>query len=183
MMLLLGLSVKCIPVNFVDPSGLELVIAGIAISGWMLAAAGVSLDWLAGAHITNLFIEGISQGLSALDSLMFANRRSAQNARNLMAFASTAATPPPPNDPNSRGTRTTSTTLYNRRGIRIDVENPGNRLGQIHVQQGNSKYIYDVATQSFRTPGGAQAPRAIQNLLQNNDVVRAIGQGLRILGY
>jgi len=66
----------------------------------------------------------------------------------MLNFASTAATPPPPNDPNGKGTQTSSKTLYNKNGTRIDVENPGNRPGQIHVQQGNCKYIYDVANKN-----------------------------------
>jgi hypothetical protein len=46
------------------------------------------------------------------------------------------------------------------------------------------KYIYDVNTQSFREEKSQrQAPRAVQDLLQNGDVAIAIAKGLVILGY
>jgi hypothetical protein len=40
------------------------------------------------------------------------------------------------------GTRTDSKTLFNKEGIRVDVENPApdRRPGQVHVQLGREKY-------------------------------------------
>ena len=66
----------------------------------------------------------------------------------LISASSTAATPPPPNR-GGKGTQTTSKTLYNKKGYRIDVENPGNRTGQIHLQKGSTKYYYNVKDQAF----------------------------------
>jgi filamentous hemagglutinin len=78
------------------------------------------------------------------------------------------------------GTRTDSKTLYNNDGVRIDVENPApnRRPGQVHVQLGREKYIYDPATQSFKN-----APPRIQRLLEREEIQQAIEKGLRYLGY
>ena len=105
----------------------------------------------------------------------------------LMSYASTAATPPPPNK-GGNGTQVTSKTLYNKRGkkgYRIDVENPGNRQGQIHLQKDGVKYYYSIKEQAFRigSSGGKLAPKSIQNLLKEPKVIKAIGKGLEILGY
>ena len=72
---------------------------------------------------------------------------------------------------------------HNKNGVRIDVENPGNRIGQVHIQQGNEKYIYDVSKQAFRTAKGDLAPKAVQKLLENPDIIKAISRGLKYLGY
>lgn len=70
----------------------------------------------------------------------------------------------------------------------IDVENPGNRAGQIHLQKygaDSTKYYYNIKEQVFRvnSSSGALAPAAIQALLDDPDVIIAIGKGLIILGY
>ena len=124
--------------------------------------------------------------------LLYNNYKAHQNAATaaaqaLLNYASTAATPPPPNK-GGRGTQTTSKTLYKksgRNGFRIDVENPGNRQGQIHLQKGNVKYYYNIAQQEFRigSSNGKLAPAAIQRLLQDQNVVKAIAKGLQVLGY
>ena len=76
-----------------------------------------------------------------------------------------------------------SLTLWNSKGKdkgRIDVENanPGQRPGQVHYQdkKGN-KYIYDPETDSF-----PNAPRAVNDLLNNNDFKKAINKGMKYLG-
>lgn len=96
-----------------------------------------------------------------------------------------AGAPPPltPDDPDSKGTQTSSKTLYNKNGTHIDVENPGYRPGQIHVQQGNAKYLYDVGKKAFVDKAGDLAPKAIQKLLEAPKVIKAIAKGLKILGY
>jgi hypothetical protein len=129
------------------------------------------------------FVAVAAVGVGVYYGVQYANDKALQSAVSALDFASTAATPPPPNDPKSKGTQTNSKTLYNKDGTRIDVENSGNRPGQIHVQQGNSKYIYDVASQSFRTTGGQAAPKAIQELLKTPDIIKAIAKGLTYLGY
>ena len=104
-------------------------------------------------------------------------------AKNAISAAAAAPTPPPPDDPHSKGTRITSKTLYRKGNIHIDVENPGHRPGQIHLQIGREKYIYDVSNQVFKTISGNLAPRSIQALLNQPEILDAIMKGLTYLGY
>jgi hypothetical protein len=73
------------------------------------------------------------------------------------------------------GTQLTSKTLYNQDGIRIDVENPNpdKRPGQVHLQTGNEKYIYDPSTGAFKG-----APSKIQKLLDNSAIAAAVRKGV-----
>jgi hypothetical protein len=88
--------------------------------------------------------------------------------------------PPRPHMLGERGTRLDSKTLWRgERGARLDVENPapGRRPGQIHYQIDDKKYFYDPATKSFR-----DAPRAVQDLLDDPRFKDAIQKALRYLG-
>lgn len=177
------------PVIYYDPTGesLTLALAGAGSFAAGAAAAG-------GANFWNP-VGWVIFGALAVCTVVWAgvkiyNYQKAKqaaalsSAKTLMNFASTAATPPPPNK-GGKGTQTTSKTLYNKKGVRIDVENPGNRVGQIHLQKGGVKYYYNVAQKAFRigSSNGQLAPRVIQELLQNSDVIKAIAKGLAILGY
>jgi hypothetical protein len=69
--------------------------------------------------------------------------------------------------------------------VRIDVENPNPsaRPGQIHIQEGSSKFYYHHVRRLFYNPKtGAPAPQRYQEILRNPKVVRAIEQGEKILG-
>jgi filamentous hemagglutinin len=81
----------------------------------------------------------------------------------------------------SQGTQMTSKTIWKGpNGMRIDVENPnpGQRLGQMHFQQGDAKYLYDPASKS-----GLGATRSVQHLLDSSSEVQdAVAKGLRFLG-
>ena len=125
-----------------------------------------------------LIFEGINyaQNQSLSSSLAKINSASA-------SVVAGAPAPMPPDDPDSKGTRVSSKTLYNKKGIHIDVENPGHRPGQIHVQQGNSKYLYDVGKKAFVNKAGELAPKPYQKLLEDPKVIKAIAKGLEILGY
>jgi filamentous hemagglutinin len=65
------------------------------------------------------------------------------------------------------------------KGMRLDVENPnpGQRPGQIHLQQGRLKYMYDPSAKTF-----TGAPKAINDLLKTSGMQTAIAKGLRFLG-
>ena len=83
-----------------------------------------------------------------------------------------------------KGTKTSSKSFYNKNGVRIDVENPGDRQGQIHMHLKGKKYIYDISEKAFRfDKTGEIAPRAVQKYLENKKIVIAIEKGLIILGY
>ena len=152
---------------------------------WWICAADLALpigELIYGLGAVVLFFDYVS---TQTETRQTAN--AVASASDLMDFASTAATPPPPNK-GGKGTQVTSKTLYKKggkNGFRIDVENPGNRPGQIHLQQGNMKYYYNVSTQNFRigSSTGPLAPNAIQKLLLLPEVIIAIGKGLEILGY
>ncbi|MCI0463315.1 MAG: RHS repeat-associated core domain-containing protein [Gemmataceae bacterium] len=117
-------------------------------------AAGGLWGWLGGAQ--------------PVTAAMFARRR-------------TDGVGDPPEQPvfGARGVQTPSTTVYNKKGVRIDVENPnpGQRPGQIHVQVGDAKYLYDPASRTF--PG---VPKSLRRILESNEVRKAIDKALRILG-
>ncbi|MBQ1181121.1 MAG: hypothetical protein IIX63_03295 [Treponema sp.] len=71
------------------------------------------------------------------EGINYAQNKSLENALGKIDSASVSAGAPaslPLDDPKSKGTQTSSKTLYNKKGIHIDVENPGHRPGQIHVQ-------------------------------------------------
>ena len=81
----------------------------------------------------------------------------------------------------SNGAQTPSKTVYKGDGKeRIDVENPnpGQRPGQIHYQDNaGNKYIYDVGKGTF-----PNAPKKVNDLLNDPRVKKAIEKGKRILG-
>ena len=187
------------PINLIDYSGQSVKTAfwGWLSSGWSIALAeptvvgeiiyvgGALALGVAAIVETVLVVEAaiynIGQYAKAKESAALSS------AIALMNFASTAATPPPPNQ-GGKGTQTASKTLYNKsgkNGFRIDVENPGNRIGQIHLQKDGVKYYYNVVEKVFRigSSNGQLAPKAIQQLLQDPNVIKAIAKGLTILGY
>jgi RHS repeat-associated protein len=83
-----------------------------------------------------------------------------------------------------KGTQVISIPLWRNKQkgrVRIDVENPapGKRPGDLHIQDDDTggKWHYDPKTGDFKG-----APDRINDLLNREDVKRAIEQGLRILG-
>ena len=70
-----------------------------------------------------------------------------------------------------------------KNGTRIDVENPGNRQGQIHLQKDGVKYYYNIQEQTFRvgSSSGKLASKSIQKVLNDPAVIKAVAKGLRIL--
>ena len=180
------------PVNMVDDEGEAAVAVAGGYAGYIAFAstAGASNFWnpLGVILLTSVFVVGITfVGIKVYNKRKAQRDASTVAALQLMEYASTAATPPPPNK-GGKGTQTNSKTLYQKggkNGFRIDVENPGNRMGQIHLQQGTEKYYYNIVDKTFRvgSSNGRLAPRAIQELLNNSDVIKAIGKGLQYLWY
>jgi filamentous hemagglutinin len=81
----------------------------------------------------------------------------------------------------SSGTQVNSKTLWKGSGKeRIDVENPNpsKRPGQIHYQDNSgNKYIFDPSTGKFKN-----APKKVNDLLNNEKFKSAIEKGLKYLG-
>ena len=180
------------PVIYCDQSGgvLQLAFAGLAgntlMSGSALVAGTANL-WnpIGWTVLGAIALTAIS--VATYNAVKASQSKAVNRAAALMDYASTAASPPPPNR-GGKGTQVTSKTLYNKNGkngFRIDVENPGDRMGQIHLQKNGTKYYYNVADKTFRigSSQGELAPRSIQNLLNDQEVIKAIGKGLIILGY
>jgi hypothetical protein len=86
----------------------------------------------------------------------------------------TAPSPLAPTPTSGGGVQVTSKTLYNKGGVRIDIENPNpnQRPGQVHIHVASEKYIYDPATGLFK-----DAPNSVQRLLENKAIQEAIREG------
>ncbi len=72
-------------------------------------------------------------------------------------------------------------TVWERKGIRLDVENfnPQQRMGQVHVQVGEQKYIFDpVSKLFFSAKTGALAPNSVQELLKIKTFEKALSKAL-----
>ncbi|MDD4781967.1 MAG: hypothetical protein PHT02_15385, partial [Tissierellia bacterium] len=172
------------PVNMVDYNG---DFAQYALAGGGILSGGYSLG---GANFWNpvgwviLGVTTVATGVVLYNQYQNSQSKALANSKALISKASTSMAPLPPNK-GGKGTQTPSKTLYNKNGARIDVENPGNRPGQIHLQKNGVKYYYNIQEQVFRigSSAGKLAPRAIQNMLKNKDVVKAIAKGLTYLGY
>jgi hypothetical protein len=78
-----------------------------------------------------------------------------------------------------KGLKTSSKTVYNKGGVHIDIENPdpGGRPGQLHVQVGDEKIMYDPNTGTF--PG---ASKSLRMILESDEVKSAIAKALKMLG-
>ena len=174
------------PVNYADPYG----DFALALAGGGSLTAGAALG---GVNFWNP-VGWVLLGIAAVGTVTLATieinkyiknkkEKALVSALSTLRNFSTAASPLPPNDPRSRGTKTSSKSVYNKNGVRIDVENVGNNVGRIHVQTGGSKYYYNIQTMQFYDKNGYLAPRSIQDLLNNKQVVNAIVKACKILGY
>ena len=172
------------PIRYSDPTGLLAAEAAIAAPnfwnpvGWI--AAGLLVVEIGAIAVLSC---GIASNVSQAKPK---NKSTSKGgSANLSGFASGAASPsPPPPNKGGKGTKTSSKSFYNKDGVRIDVENPGDRQGQIHMHLKGKKYIYDISEKAFRfDKTGEIAPRAVQKYLENEKIVIAIEKGLIILGY
>lgn len=181
------------PVILSDPDGdfFQLALAGGLTLGGGSGIGAAILGGLAAITPVGWVAIGVV-AVVAVGAIVYANSKSKSGSQGLSS--STPANPGPddddPFDPrnpkrwNKNSTQTTSKTLYNKNGYRLDVENPNpsQRPGQLHVQVGNSKYLFNNLTGQFYTAAGALAPKAVQELLSNPEFVRKVNDGLRLLG-
>jgi RHS repeat-associated protein len=165
------------PVRYTDPSGhcygpLAPACAAAGPPGW----AGLAATAVVVAGCVYVFCPGAAQRRA--DAANFVNGLIGNTGYHSDRGGSTASnTPAPTPTPNAGGgVQTTSKTLYNKGGVRIDVENPNpaQRPGQVHVQTGNQKYIYDPLTGAFRG-----APKSVQKLLENKEILDAVQKGVQ----
>ena len=93
------------------------------------------------------------------------------------------ASPKPPKKGNSSPLFEAGT-LYNKEGVRIDYEYNGNGSGNVHLHKNGVKYYYDAINNAFRTTASissALAPKAIQELLYDPKIQRAVTKGIEII--
>jgi len=141
------------PVRYIDPDGNQVAPA-IPLPEVVMELEQIgqelrnSMPQLAIAGCVVLSIVLIAEGVNYAQNQSLAKALEKINSAAASVVAGVPS-PLPPDDPDSKGTQTSSKTLYNKNGTHIDVENPGHRLGQIHVQQGNSKYLYDIGKKAF----------------------------------
>ena len=79
-----------------------------------------------------------------------------------------------------KGQITNSKTLFTGKGktrIRIDVENTGTRKGNIHIHYKNGRYYYDPKSKQF-----IDAPKSVNDLLEQKEIRQAISKGLKYIG-
>src|SRR3989339_1286243 len=126
-------------------------------------------------------------GVVASDTIVNMAQGAKEAGKNLVNWAKdkfgSSSNGDPGKDPrwNKNSTRVTSKTLYNKNGVRLDVENPNpaQRIGQLHVQSGNNKYIFDNVTKNFfDVKTGNLAPKNIQELMQNTKFMQKLNDGL-----
>jgi len=84
------------------------------------------------------------------------------------------------------GVSTTSTTILKAspsRAYRLDVENPGGRAGQLHLQpKSGGKYLYDFEKNEWRDKkGGPIPPGLLKELEDDPDLARNIEKARRML--
>jgi RHS repeat-associated protein len=159
----------------------QVVVPGVAVT------AGGLIESVA-APMTMSSMGGGDNGDNDLGSSKSDNRKTPETNRpsKKQEVAKDTSGPPatssakPTKMFGSQGTKIFSKTIWKGKdGMRIDIENPnpGQRPGQIHFQQGEAKYLYDMAAKTFK-----DAPRAVNDLLNNSEVKRSLVKGLRFLG-
>ena len=167
------------PVNYIDYNGNISVAFALSMYYPLLSQIIGSLcsflaaipvwGWIAIAVVVLTII--IAIGIS------YAKDKAYINATSLLYTASVSPAPLPP-DKGGKGSNTASKTLYNRNGVRLDVENPSGGQGNIHVHYQGGKYYYDIVNRTF-----SGAPNVVQKLMNSKDFIIAISKALRILGY
>ena len=93
------------------------------------------------------------------------------------------ASPKPPKKGNS-SPNYDGGTLYNKSGVRIDYEYYGNGNGNVHLHKNGTKYYYDSINNTLRTTtsiSSAPAPSAIQKLLYDPQIQKALTRGIEII--
>lgn len=170
--------------------GQTLGDAASMVSGMAEVAAGGSM---AGAGMTGGLAlcpvtggtSAVAGGAAATEGIAIAGHGAATAELGAYNFSKDARNGSSRDMPGQNGTRTSSTTVGRGDGWRVDVENPapGERPGQIHYQSGDSKFMYDHTTNSFRNMDGtALSNSQNKQLINNPNVMSAVNKGMKYLG-
>ena len=179
------------PVIYADSAGTALELVAIPL---LTVLAPVVYSVAVATAITVVAVAAVYViGMAAdyaSDAIANAKRsKSSSPSSGPVDIGGGAASPTPPGngnwnnrnnnskDPKYRGDYT-----YNRNGIRVDYEYYGsNGNGNVHLHTSSGKYTYDFSAKVFRTQSGAIAPRSIQALTRNQEIMRALYKGLKYI--
>lgn len=177
------------PVNLIDPSGHYAAVADGALLGAELGSAagpvGTAVGAVAGGIVTAVAVHAAKKAVSKAvkKSKAKSKSKSKKKTKSKKKKGSSSSN----HMLGENGTQFESkTTWQNGRTERIDVENPapGKRPGQIHYHEpSNTKWYLDINEMKLYDPKtGNLAPKCIQKILKNKDVINAIKKGLKFLG-
>ena len=181
------------PVNLIDKTGQD---AATLAAEW--GATMWWLYWVDGLLPVGDIIYWGGWGLLTIGAIIFVDyaattysntsyskptSSSKQNAETQTKFVSDfgSTTAPPPGPGNNRDNKYRGGSTYNRNGIRIDFEYYGNGKGNVHIHINGQKFHYDIDSQSFRLPNNDYAPRYVQDLLKNIEILRSIDKAIRYI--
>ena len=164
------------PINYVDPTGTRISYVDVLRSSCFMSR-NESLGGGAAAGIAGTFF--------FFELITKLSKRNVKNKETQISSSTAGGTasPKPPKKGNSSPLFEGST-LYNKDGIRIDYEYNGNSSGNVHLHKNGVKYYYDSINNVFRTGisiSSALAPKAIQELLFDPKIQRAVTRGIEII--
>ena len=174
------------PVNCLDLQGKEPIVIGGDLEWWKLFVGSLPLwdgplpigDLLATGFVIYLFLETGSDSKTTSyrsDSDSIANDQSSF----VSDYGSTTASPPGPG--NNRDNKYRGGSTYNKNGIRIDYEYYGNGEGNVHIHINGQKFRYDINSHSFRSPNNEYAPRYVQSLLKDIEILKSIEKAIKYI--
>ena len=145
-------------------------------SGYISFSAGAA----GGGAATLRLLELIEDAFESVTSNKAKNK---SKKRNASSTAGGAVSPKPPKK--GKGSpKHAGDTLYNKNNVRIDFEYYGNGNGNVHLHKNGAKYYYDSINNVFRTGASISstlAPKAIQTLLYDPKIQRAVTRGIEII--
>ncbi|KAB8144677.1 RHS repeat-associated core domain-containing protein [Chloroflexia bacterium SDU3-3] len=168
------------PVRWNDPSGhfaqlLMLPLLVVSAPAWIVPAL----------IVTGVVIVAAGVAYVAADTLKSYNEaKQRQNASNKGKLADKPADKPAETAVPDVGQKLPgSKTLYqDDKGVRVDVENPAGRQGEVHIHAGSNKpedkYRYNPETGKFVGKDGKDAPKSVQDLLKIEKIAKAIKRGV-----
>ena len=190
------------PIMYVDPSGnfgtaaaawgssmfwlcaidAALPIGDIIYGVGLLIAAGVDVVCSIGVENTaNLVDSAIHIRDAAQQGSDASKKKGSTSQNNSNGNGNSPRDPKDPQNWNKNSTKLNSKTLYDKKGVRVDVENPdpSSRPGQVHIQIKDEKYIFDnISKQFFNPDTGKLAPKSVQKLMEDPQIAKAVMKGV-----
>lgn len=160
------------PVNKYDPNGRWAIGAlGAIFSGGIFSAVAVVVA-VAYAVVSAVQKAGQAYGASKSKEISNPQPKTATNNKKTGYIG-------------QNGTKVTSKTTWQKgKTERVDVENPGNRDGDVHYHTPkNVKYRYDLEDGKFYDTDGNLAPPKVQDKLNDPEIKKGIEKGKKYWVY